>query len=1178
MKKRLIAALAAAALVMSAATAFAAGPLKPKTLDNAPFPDYDYSRANKLPMTGYFEKTIDVGGSARIAKFYISPDAPIRAFFIVVAVPDGVDADAFIVDSGWKDVADANESCLFVLQPGRSGWGDAEAELAYINAANAFYKANKYFSIFGENYLVGYGKGGSALEAWAAANPLHVISQAFVDSSGLPEAYYAQFAKKLFDGLNTGNVPIEIPAAIKIPYNDVPVPTWYINANPASIAKGLAYWQAANDCEPAPTTKADYLLGSKVFAQSKKSVAWQTAYSGPISKVAVLERRLQYADPQATKAIYGFLSEYVRYDNTSAYGNQLSYRAPYGDIGTMTVNGKLREYMIYVPSSAAALNPAGAPVLFVLAGNSQTDKVFWYATQWWKVADKEGFILVIPCEQYSANSTVVSHADNDVFLPQLMALVKERYKVDPTRFYATGQSAGSMEAQRFGMTNPEWFAAIASTSGLGAPGGAGNSRALLPRGTYRQIPTYAIIGEGDVADMVGTPWDRNVNNLDVWLHYYLKANGLAGPAGEAGALETGSPSAPETDGRFTTYSWRNAQGFPLVQWTQTAFRAHNNIPAESPMLWNYLKLWSLKDGVRYYGGAPVDAGLKAASLDGAAPPAYNFTRANRLPLTGYFEKSFEVGGARRSAKVYIAPNAPVRPYFTVIAVPDGVSVDDFIQKSGWKALADANEEGLFILVPGSGGWSSPEAEQAYLNAAIGFFKGNPYFSIFGEHYFAGYGAGGAALEAWAAANPIFVASQAYVETASLPDAYYAQFGAKLYDGLTSGYKKIEIPAAMKIPYSSVPVPTWFVNSSLQSVAKGIEYWKAANDCVKDGAARPAYLLGSSVFAQSKDSDAWQTAYCGPISKVATLERKADAWDAGFTKELYGFLTEYVRYDNSTAYGNQLGIRAPMGEFFTMTVNGYVREFMVYEPDSAAKLWPSGAPVIFIYPGDSQTDKVFWPATQWWKVADKEGTILVTVCEQYSRNATVVSHKDNDYFTPKLIQFVKDNYEVDATRFYATGQSAGSVAAQGLGMSNPEYFAAVASTSGVANFNPALWEAQLKTASYEPMPTYAIIGEGDIEGMTGTPWDGTVNQLDQWLQYYAKANGIGSLGAAAMAQKEGRYISAVWKNAQGFPMVKWTQTLYRAHNCIPAEMPMLWEFMRHWSVKDGVRYYDGAALK
>jgi len=342
--------------------------------------------------------------------------------------------------------------------------------------------------------------------------------------------------------------------------------------------------------------------------------------------------------------------------------------------------------------------------------------------------------------------------------------------------------------------------------------------------------------------------------------------------------------------------------------------------------------------------------------------------------------------------------------------------------------------------------------------------------------------------------------------------------------------------------------------------------------------KPRYLFGSTVYTQAKDSDAWQTTYCGPISKVAVLQKAVSPLNVELNKTIYKFLTEYVRYDITTAYGNQLGLRVPMGEVFNMVVNGYVREYMVYVPDSAAKLWPNGAPVLFVFPGDSQTDKVFFYATQWWRVADKEGVILVIICEQYSRNSTVVSHKDNEYFVPQLLKVVKDNYNVDDTRFYATGQSAGSVAVQGFGMSNPEYFAAIASTSGVGNFSAPDWEKQLKTAVYEPIPTYVIIGEGDIEALTGTPWDTTYNQLDQWLGYFMKANEIASIGDESMLEKNGRYLTATWKNAGGFPMIKWTMTLYRAHNCIPAEMPMLWDYLKHWSLKDGVRFYEGKALQ
>ena len=400
------------------------GEFGPISLDNAPIPDYDYSRANKLPLTGYFEKSFDVNGETRTAKIYISATAPIRTFFTVIAVPDGVDTTEFLIASGWHDIADANEEALLLLEPGKGGWKSPEEELPYVNAAIDFYKSNQYFSIFGLHYFVGYGKGAGVLEAWAAANPIFIISQVYVDGESLSEAYYSQMAKMYYDGLNTGYAPIEIPDEIKIARNEVPVPTWFINRDVNKISKAIEYWKSANDCVKDTVVTRGYLFDSKVYAQSPDSDAWQTDYCGPISKVAVLEKEVDILNPKVNQTIYNFLTEYSRYDNTTAYGNQLGIRKPYGEIHTMLVNGYLREYMVYVPESAEKLWPDGAPVIFVFAGNSQTDKVFWHATQWWQVADKEGVILVFPCEQYSSSSTVVSHADNDVFYPHLVEVMK----------------------------------------------------------------------------------------------------------------------------------------------------------------------------------------------------------------------------------------------------------------------------------------------------------------------------------------------------------------------------------------------------------------------------------------------------------------------------------------------------------------------------------------------------------------------------------------------------------------------------------------------------------------------------------------------------------------------------------------------------------------------------------
>lgn len=565
------------------------------------------------------------------------------------------------------------------------------------------------------------------------------------------------------------------------------------------------------------------------------------------------------------------------------------------------------------------------------------------------------------------------------------------------------------------------------------------------------------------------------------------------------------------------------------------------------------------------------------SFDSISTPAYDFQRANKLPLTGYFEKSFDINGTARTAKFYIAPTAPVRSFFTVIAVPEDISTTEFMVASGWHSIADRNEEGLVLLEPGKDGWGDAASEQEYINAVLGFYNANQYFSIFGISYLAGYGQGGSALEAWAAANPLLVISQVYVNSRSLSDTYYNRFNGIYLEANSSGNVGLEIPDELRIAVADVPVPTAFINSDLDHVSTGIAYWKEVNDAVTTGTGSSSGSFpGAIVFRQSPESGAWATAYTGPISKVVTLETDISDIDPRLTHEIYDFLTEYVSYDNTTAYGNHLALRKDYGEIHTMIVNDELREFQVYVPESAERLWPDGAPVIFVFAGNSQTDKVFFHNTLWWKVADKEGVILAIPCETYSQNSTVVSHASTDMFYEKLADYLTDYYNADPTRFYATGQSAGSFAVQGFGVTNPEYFAAIASTSGLSypSDEGGFGRITAEDASWEMIPNYCIIGQGDMEMMTGTLWDDNENMLDDWAAYYLKANGVGLLGDGSNIETNGRFLTWTWTNEQGFPLFKVGRTLYRAHNCIPAEMPLLWEFMKHWSYKNGVRYYDG----
>ena len=569
----------------------------PVSLDEIPVPEYDFQRANKLPLTGYLEKSFDIHGTYRTARFYIAATAPVRSFFTVVAVPEGYETTGFLVSSGWFDIADRNEEGLVLLEAGPDGWGDPVSEQGYIDTVLSFYSRNDYFSIFGISYLIGYGGGGTALEAWSAAHPLLVISQAYVDSESQTEAYYSGFETSYMDGLSSGYVPLEIPGDTRITCNEIPVPTAFINKDLDRISGGISYWKEVNDVVEKSTSDPGYLLGAEIYSQSPSSDAWATDYTGPISKVAVLEASVDPADPRLTRSLYDFVTEYVSYDNTTAYGNHLAPRREYGEIGNMLVAGELREFQVYVPESASRKWPEGAPVVFIFAGNSQTDKVFFHNTLWWKVADQEGCILVIPCETYSRTSTTVSHASTGEFYEKLATYMKAYYPVDPTRFYATGQSAGSFATQGFGITHPEYFAAIASTSGLSYPSDQGGfGRISTDEATYAMIPNYCIIGEGDIEMMTGTLWDGKENMLDGWAAYYLEANGV-GPLGDGSNLSS--------EGRFQTWTWSNEQGFPLFRVGRTLYRAHNCIPAEMPMLWDFMKHWSYKDGVRYYDGIPV---------------------------------------------------------------------------------------------------------------------------------------------------------------------------------------------------------------------------------------------------------------------------------------------------------------------------------------------------------------------------------------------------------------------------------------------------------------------------------------------------------------------------------------------------------------------------------------------
>lgn len=151
-----------------------------------------------------------------------------------------------------------------------------------------------------------------------------------------------------------------------------------------------------------------------------------------------------------------------------------------------------------------------------------------------------------------------------------------------------------------------------------------------------------------------------------------------------------------------------------------------------------------------------------------------------------------------------------------------------------------------------------------------------------------------------------------------------------------------------------------------------------------------------------------------------------------------------------------------------------REYILYIPEGFEG---KELPILMLYPGNSQTDSIFMDSTLWWQLAEKEGIALAFACETYSSSPSSVSHADSDKFYQSLVTLMEEKIDgsyadLDFNRIYGSGQSAGSAATQGFAVTNPEFFAAVGSTSAAA--------AEKENSAFETIPTM-LIGRSDGPG-------------------------------------------------------------------------------------------------
>ena len=561
---------------------------------------------------GTFEETVEVGGKTRRYLLYIPEGARPSTAGVFVLSENGKTADDLWRESGWRMIADTEETkeklILFFLEPENGKWqldepyGKPDGDVAYIDAVYLAGTQRFKFCVHESKfYLTGCREGGVLANMAVMSNPAVWAGVVTVGGSAVSEQYRTAAAEDFCTNLH-GFIDETHRKGIK--KGEIPVPAWVIDDpdSPFGTDNGTAaYWRAACGITEAGHLAApdvtEYIRTEQApYAPNQEKEAFRVCTS------TIRGASADYANPLLRRIWKDFLYRQRRWESGPG-GDLRVTRDPVADLGMEyhyeEIGGWMREWYVYVPQQVKEKPDKPVPLVFAMHGYTCSGEIYAGNSDWYKVADQHGFIVVhptatpgqmtasnqacdpdnVPLPAWNFMHNAPDGPDELQFFRTMLEKVSANHSVDRTRVYATGHSHGSVMTQVLAMAMSDVFAAAAPCSGILFRMPDMNIRELpeIAQRADIQLPIWMFGGEQEPWLLPTVPDNENEtgDSIRIWR--------------EINHMEPALPQDWTTgwteNGRWHDLSYSRADGAPMVRYTWVDYMPHATMTEMSFRIW-----------------------------------------------------------------------------------------------------------------------------------------------------------------------------------------------------------------------------------------------------------------------------------------------------------------------------------------------------------------------------------------------------------------------------------------------------------------------------------------------------------------------------------------------------------------------------------------------------------------